>query len=238
MLISDYQARQQRIEDKRRKLLRFLRYETWSSAEVLQQMLGLSSNGIYKTLSAFERDKLISSHYVVELKHRIWGITPTGLFYAWDENEIMEDRPTFQPSKVKAVMIRHHLDLQLARLKAEAAGWQQWRLEGDLPKGISKRPDAVVINPQGECIAIELERTVKTRKRYEVIFSDYLQAIKQGEYREVNYICPDPDFANRLQRLFQQIDSVPILNQRVAINDKHRSRLPVYSLEQWPPKSL
>jgi hypothetical protein len=236
MLISDYQQRQQRISEKRRTLLRFLRQETWSSAEVLQSLLGLSNTGTYKTLSTFERDNLITSHYLVELKYRIWGISPTGLFYAWDENEQMEDRPTFQPSKVKAVMVRHHLDLQLARLQAEKTGWYTWTLEGDLPKGISKRPDAVVTNLLGERIAVELERTVKTQKRYEVIFSDYLQAIKAGEYQSVHYVCPDPEFARRLHRLFQQIESVPIANQRVTINDKHRNRLPVFALSNWPPQ--
>jgi len=84
-------------------------------------------------------------------------------------------------------------------------------------------------------IAIELERSIKTKKRYEVVFSIYLQSIKRGEYDLIHYVCPDPEFAARLKRMFQLIESVPVSGQRVKITDKHRAKFPVYSLQNWPP---
>lgn len=235
MLIESYHERMARHASKRDQILRFVRDETWSSALILGQVTGLSKSGIYKTLEMLESEQLIMRHVIKELRTAIWGITTQGLFYAWHENEPMHDRSPFEPSKVKPTMVQHHLGLQWARLRAERSGWNHWQLEGQLPKGLEKRPDAVVMNRQGQRIAIELERTVKTRKRYEVIFSLYLQAIKRGEYHMVHYVCPDPDFAARLHRLFGTIESVPVANERVKLNEKHRARFTVFSLHDWPP---
>lgn len=236
MLVKSYQKRQSRTTQKREDILKFLRDETWSNANVLSKLVGLSSTAVYKTLRSLVKQEFIKFYYVRDLKFKIWGITSKGLLYAWAENEQMENRPVFEPSKVKPVMIQHHLDLQLARLKAEGIGWKNWRLGSQLPKGIAKRPDAFVRSyPDDLKIAVELERTIKTKKRYEVIFSIYLQAIKKGEYDFIHYVCPDPEFADRLKRLFDLISAAPVAGTRVQITEKHRARFPIYSLAEWPP---
>ena len=239
MLIKSYKERQLRIEDKKNLILRYLRDETWSDGKNLSRLLGVTNTAIYKTLAMLERQGLLRSYSVPELKFKIWGITSMGLLYSWGEDEVMEDRYSFESSKVKPVMIQHHLDLQLARFKAEAAGWKSWVPGNQLPKGLTKRPDAVSEAIGGKAkIAIELERTIKTKKRYEVIYSIYLQAIKRGEYNSIHYVCPDAGFAMRLKRMFALIKSVPVAGERVQINKKHRAKFPVYSLEQWPPANL
>ena len=236
MLISSYQERQQRTADKQQRLLTLLRDETWSAAPMMAQWLNLSLSATYKTLSKLEQQHLIKAYYVEDLKYKIWGITPDGLLMAWQEDETMQNRSYFQPSKIKPVMMQHHLDLQQARLNAEQASWQDWYLGSLLPRQIGKRPDAIVTKLNQQIIAVELERTVKTKKRYEAIFSYYLQAIKQGQYQSVHYVCPSPEFATRLKRLFNLIESVPVAGERVKIQDKHRQKLPVFSLDNWPPK--
>lgn len=104
-----------------------------------------------------------------------------------------------------------------------------------LPKGIRKRPDAIASNAEGQIVAIELERSIKTLRRYETIFSIYLQMMKRDEYSQVHYVCPDSKFAPRLERMFSLIKSVPVAGERVPINEKHRARFPVYALDNWPP---
>ena len=238
MLIKSYEERQSRIQHKKKIILKYLRDETWSNSYNLARVLCVTDTAIYKTLAKLERQKLLKSYYVEDLKFKIWGITQMGLLYSWNENEVMESRYSFEISKVKPVMIQHHLDLQRARFKAEATGWKNWLPGNQLPKGITKRPDAVAEAYVNKKIAIELERTIKTKKRYEVIFSIYLQAIKRGEYHSIHYVCPDADFAARMKRMFLLIKSVPVAGERVQINEKHRARFPVYSLEQWPPVML
>lgn len=234
MLISNYQKRVQTRISNHQKILKFLRDETWSDANNLQAYMHLSTSGIYKILSGLDKQKLIASVYVDELGKRIFGITPKGLLFAWDD-EIMGSRPYFQPKRVKPLMMYHHLDLQRARLNAERAGWLNWLPGTLLIKAIEKRPDALVVSSEGRSIAVELERTVKTKKRYEAIFSAYLQAIKRSEYDLVHYVCPDQSFAKRLLRLFNTIEALPVARTRVPITSRHRAKFPVYSLENWPP---
>lgn len=238
MLIKSYEERQSRVNDKRDLILKYLRDEIWSSGENLARVIGVTRTAIYKTLPKLEKQGHIKSHYVPEMRMKIWGITQMGLLYSWSDDEAIESRYGFEPSKVKPLMMNHHLDLQHARFKAEKAGWKNWLPGSQLPKGVAKRPDAVVDDiGRGRKVAIELERTIKTKKRYEVIFSNYLQAIKRGEYHAVHYVCPDHGFAMRLKRMFGIIESVPVASERVQINQKHLARFPVFALEDWPIKN-
>jgi len=239
MLIKSYEKRQTRVQHKKNIILKYLRDETWSNGYNLARLLNVTNTAIYKTLAKLEQQELLKSYYVADLKFKIWGITQMGLLYSWGENEVMENRYAFEPSKVKPVMIQHHLDLQCARFNAEKQGWENWIPGNQLPKGITKRPDAVALNyANNKKIAIELERTIKTKKRYEIIISIYLQAIKRGEYHSIHYVCPDADFAERMKRMFMLIKSVPVAGDRVQLNEKHRARFPVYALDQWPPVIL
>ena len=237
MLINSFHERCIRSQHKREVILRFLRDEIWSNLTNLAGVLGLSDPATFKTICQMERDGFLLRYKVTELRISLWGITPQGLAFAWAEDEAMQVRPYFEPSKFSVMTIAHYLDIQRARLIAERAGWTNWIPGNRLPKDIKKRPDAIALNPEGQTIAIELERTIKTLKRYEAIFSIFLQQMKRDEYFQVHYVCPDASFAPRLERMFTLIKSVPVAGERVPITEKHRARFPVYALDNWPPKS-
>ena len=238
MLINDYKERMKRSQNNQERLLTLLRDETWTSAPMASNWLGLSLSATYKLLTRLENKNLVKEFYVEDLKYKIWGISQNGLLMSWKENEVMQIRPYFQPSKIKPVMMQHHLDLQLARFNAEKSGWGNWHLGSLLPKQIGKRPDAIATSSDGQTIAVELERSVKTKKRYEVIFSLYLQAIKRGEYQSIHYVCPNAEFATRLRRLFNMIETVTVAGNRVVLKDKHREKLPIFCLDSWPTKII
>jgi hypothetical protein len=237
MLIRDYAERIVRRDAKRLSVLRFLRDETWSNTQVLARVLVCTQPAVFKTLRQLEQGQHVFRYHVPELRINVWGITPHGLAHAWDEDEVMEPRPFFEPSKLSNLTVYHHLDVQLARLNAERAGWCSWIPGPRLPKGIKKRPDAVATDGTGNKVAIEIERSIKTLRRYEAILSTYLQLIKRGEYAIVHYVCPDSDFAPRLRRVLAMITAVPVAGERVPIGEKHLARFPVFALENWPPKS-
>lgn len=237
MLINSYQQRCARAQSKREVILHFLRDETWSNLTNLANMLGLSEPAAFKTVCQMERDGFLLRFKVSALRLSLWGITPQGLAFAWGVDEVMQIRPYFEPSKLSVMTIAHYLYIQRARLRAEHAGWTNWIPGNRLPKDIKKRPDAIATNPEGQIVAIELERSIKTLKRYEVIFAIYLQMMRRNEYAKVHYVCPDESFAPRLLRMFELIKSVPVAGERVPINVKHRARFPVYALDNWPPKS-
>lgn len=237
MLINSFADRTLRARQKRETILRFLRDETWSNLTNLASALELSEPATFKTLSRMERDGLLLKSKITELRLNLWGITPQGLAFAWGQDETIQLRPNFQPNKLSIINIRHYLDIQRARLIAEKVGWRNWIPGNRLPKNIKKRPDAVAINNEGQIIAIEIERTIKTIKRYEAIFSIYLQMIKRDSYTRVHYVCPDASFALRLARIFELIKAVPVAGERVPINENHRARFSVFALKDWPPNN-
>jgi hypothetical protein len=234
MLIKSYAERMQRQSVRHSLVMVFLRDETWTSSQVLTDLLGGSPALTSKTMAQLERHKYVIRQEVEPLRQVLWGITPHGLAHAWDDDETMLKRAYFEPSKLSPLAIPHHLDIQRARLKAQRAGWSDWTPEPLLPRGLAKRPDAVVVASDGRKIAVEIERHVKTVKRYEAIFSVYLQAIRRGEYHEVHYLAESRKFAGRLQRVFGLVTSVPVVGERIQLTEKHKAKFIVVALEDWP----
>lgn len=237
MLIHSFKERQSRSINSRSLVLKFLRDETWSNLTNLQSVVAMSESATFKVLQKLERDRMLVRYKISELRLTLWGISAQGLAFAWEEDELMEIRPYFEPSKISVATTHHYLDVQRARLAAQKLGWTHWIPGHQLPLKIKKRPDAVVTNSHGQVVAVEVERSIKTLKRYESIFAIYLQMIKKGDYQVVHYVCPDPDFAPRLKRMFQLIKTVPVAGERVPITDRHLARFPVFALRDWPEKA-
>lgn len=233
-------ARDARSKAKLRAALRWLRDETWSTAEVLGKVMGLNARqGAYQSLAKMERDGYLASMDMPifkKSKQRIFGITAHGLAYAYDLDEPIVSRPTFEPSKVRLTTLQHEIDIQLLRFQAELAGWKNWTPGGRLGVSIGgdKRPDAVATNPSQEVVAIEIERTVKTSKRYEVLLSQYLQAVAKGRYAQIVWLCPSAELAARLQRIILGITSVSVGGHRIALEDRHYQLLSFLDYSQWP----
>lgn len=237
MLIHSFKERQDRSTNSRLLVLKFLRDETWSNLSNLQSVVAMSESATFKILQKLERDRMLVRHKISELRLTLWGISAQGLAFAWEDDESMEVRPYFEPSKISVATTHHYLDVQRARLASQRLCWSNWIPGHQLPLKIKKRPDAVVTNLHGHVVAIEVERSIKTLKRYESIFAIYLQMIKKGDYQLVHYVCPDPDFAPRLKRMFQLIKTVPVAGERVPITDRHLARFPVFALRDWPEKA-
>lgn len=236
MLIKAYKERIERRTLRHQQVLTFLRDETWSSAAVIREVMQCSPTQVTKTMQQLAKLRLVARHYVEESSMAIWGITPHGLAHAWINVDEMEARPHCEPSRMSALAVPHHLDVQLARLRAERAGWSDWKRDALLPKGMAKRPDAIATDQQGNMVAVEVERHIKTLKRYESVLAAYLQAMRRGELSMVHYVTPSSALAERLKRVLGLVQAVPVMGQRVPLTDKHRSRFVITSLTEWPPK--
>lgn len=232
--------RQQRKNEKRILLMRFLRQHLWSTQDILQEALQLMSRqAAHKTLVQLERDGLLKRYNYQALGGAItlWGITAHGQAMSFDVESEEPYSAYFEPSRISEQNIRHQLDLQKLRLAAEHTGWTNWtdgsRL-GDIPKN-GKRPDAITIDPQGRRIAIECERTIKTRKRYEQILVTYLRAIKSGKVDMVIWVSPTSEISQRLKAIVTGIKTVSIAGQRITIEpDKHHRSLAFTDYACWP----
>ena len=232
-------GRNARVAYKRRMVLRWLRDEIWSTPEVLGKIMGLTARqGVYQTLAKMERDGYLASSDIKIFKkstQRIVGITAHGLAFAFDVDEKFERRPTFEPSKVKLSTLQHEVDIQLLRFHAERSGWKNWvpgtRL-GPSQAG-ANRPDAIGLDSQQCLVAVEVERTIKTTKRYEVILSQHLQAVAKGQYAKIIWVCPTADMTARLRRIVLGISTVPINGKRIALELRHYNLLSFFDYENW-----
>jgi hypothetical protein len=240
-LLTSPQERLTRAREKQQKILRFLRQEIWSSQEILGMVMGIQSRTTtHKNLVRLETDGLLKKHTITGLGGgtvALWGITSHGQAMAFDPATETPIPTYFEPGKVAEVTVKHALDLQRLRVIAEFAGWHGW-VNGDrmpdLLKG-GKRPDAVAISPDGMRTAVEIERTIKTTKRYEQVLASYLMALKAGQVDQVVWLTPTMDIALRLQAIVFSIRSVTIQKQRFSIDpDKHHARLFFKDYSSWP----
>lgn len=231
--------RAERSAAKQRAVLRWLRDETWSTPQVLGKVMGMHARpSAYKALSLLEKNGLLSStelQIAGKVTQRVFGITAHGLALAYEPDEPYVQRPTFEPSKLRLTTFQHEIDIQLLRQKAEESGWHEWvpgtRL-GASQYG-EKRPDAVAIDSQNKVVAIEVERTIKTKKRYEVLLSQYLQLAAKGRIHRVVWLCPSLDLALRLRRIITSITAVPVQGQRIPLEPRHYSLLEFNCYNEW-----
>jgi len=234
MLIRSFSERKERQAGKRQAVMDFMLAETWTGFEVAQRLLGLSAPATLRTLAAMERDGLLRRHRIPELRLSVWGITHEGAVMTAYEQPEARLWQVFEPGKVKPLAVVHRLATHEARLRAQDAGWSCWVPSHLLPTKQNIQPDGVVNDGSGRKIAVEVERTVKTRKRYAAIFSAYLRLIKEGQVDLVHYVCPKPEMAPRLARMFSEIKALPVLGERVPFTERHRARFLVFPLTTWP----
>lgn len=224
-----------RQQKKFQKVLWFLSTEVWTTTSVVAELCKISRPVADATLRAMCREKLIKTeqHTVDGRKTNIYGITTHGLVTFGS----VFGKP-FELGKVKASHLQHRVEIQILRVAADSAGWKEWRHEFSLRrKNWGKVPDALVTNPAGHVIAVEVERTAKERKAYEDILTSYLIRIKEGDVHFVDYVCP-PKIVKGIENIFNRIKYVRYQGDRIELTDIHRKRFRFYAIGNWPPVAV
>lgn len=106
-----------------------------------------------------------------------------------------------------------------------------------VPTASGKRPDAMATSPAGlrTAIEIEIERTIKTSKRYEQVLASYLMSLKSEQVQQVVWLSSTDDLAVHLRVIVLGIRSVMIQKQRFTVApQKHHGRLSFLGCRQWP----
>ncbi len=239
-LLHDPAERQVRIEQKKQQLLRWLVDFTWTNSAIAGEVMKLKSrSAIHKTLGQFEKRGLIRSNpisFTVGRDVMIYGITPEGLLWVDQEEDWHYSKPVFDPAKVSLSTFQHRLDVQRCRLQVRKTNGFSWVAENNLPRVIQYHPDAIV-SSASLIVALELERTAKTRKRYQQIIVQHLRQISQGHYAQVHYVSTIDGFAERLQRLLFSIPQISVKGQKVLFTDELKAHFKFYSLPNWKLKS-
>ncbi|MDT7487279.1 MobC family replication-relaxation protein [Citrobacter koseri] len=217
MLIHNPAERKRLTEARMLALLNFLKDETWSDFSTLRKAMGFSSSShhpAYKILNRAIRAGYIIRHGRDD-RHPgnvLWGITMQGL-----SRVVTADDPVFpgyfEPGKLRYSTLEHHLFNQRIRLALEEKGGSNW-WHGDRGAfaarfpGIRHRPDGVITLSNGAIIAVEAERTMKTRSRYISIIGSHLAAIDAGKWHYAMYVTPDDASRASLIRSFDSIRTV------------------------------
>jgi DNA-binding Lrp family transcriptional regulator len=237
-------ARKERTDAKRKAILRLLRDEIYTTREVIQELLGVAPTPAKMTLSAMARDGLLR-HEQVECPNgwrpHLWGITADGQAMAFDPSTEHPSDRIFEPGRVGLTVVRHTISIQLCRIKAERVGWSEWQAGDRLGMWEKEqgRPDAIALSPTGERMAIEVEHTLKTTKRYESVLWDRLRQIKAGNFEKVCWLTDDLDRARRLESIVKSISEFTREHagkkQQIRIDPAtHHPRLMFKSLGDWP----
>jgi hypothetical protein len=228
--------RMARSEEKRQALLRFLASgETWTTSTVAARIWSLSPQATHASLRAMARDRLLVADKVKTGPRAVtmlWGITPDGIA------ECIDAAPTtaeYQIGRVAGANIPHTVCLQLARIKAESAGWTDWTPGAKLySKGYPVVPDAVGARPDGKRVAIEIERNVKSAKRRQEVLSGHVLNIAQNKlYTHVLYLCDARCRAERLKALYLSLDEMITPAGRAKFEDAHRARFNFINIEDF-----
>ena len=85
-----------------------------------------------------------------------------------------------------------------------------WHISRQLKKRndkVPKIPDYTCINQAGDKIAVEYERTIKSKKRYQEVIEQYMEIKKRGVIKQVIYFT-DEGFAEKLKQLYASIEYI------------------------------
>ena len=237
-LIKDKAQQSLRISQKRELILSWLKLEGYSSCEILSQVVGMKGQGAHNTLKAMERDGLLRSQELPtgSKTQVIYGLTPHAAALASDfTNNVLINY--FEPGRVSAWTLQHSLSIQKLRLQLESEGWTDWksdrqcRREGQQNQWL-KVPDALAISPDGLQVAIEVERSYKSLKRYPDIMSGYLQMLKLEQVQTVNYYCFGQCTSAKMQQIFQSIKQIKINGQQVALEQRHYQQFNFFDFKE------
>ena len=229
--------RAERVRQKQRLLLRFLRAEIWTDHKNLGELLQVMPAATYRTVNSLVKAELLRTERVALVGGHITliGITHHGQALATDPNEAVVEK-VFAPNRVSSTYLRHTLDIQYLRIKAERSGWTGWVNADRFEKWQEgqARPDAFAMDVAGRRIAVECERTIKSPKRYNQILNAWLQSIRRGDVQKVVWVSPNESVRDRLRQIITSISHVEVAGQKVLIPRDRFQNLDFLTYAEWP----
>lgn len=237
-LITDPVSRKNREKEKILTLLMFLKEETYSDFSTLKFLFNLKHRSVLYNLLSKVTDMGLIQKYVFESRGgdiSLWGITNDGLSIVVKPEDAIFP-PRFEPTKLKAWMLDHHLDNQTARLALEQQGATEW-INGDRNNflnqfNVKHRPDGLITLPNGQRVAIETERSLKTKARYQQIMTSHLLARTNELWFSVYYVLPDVQKKLSLMKIFESIKFVIINSKPIEIEARHRNVFQFFTLDE------
>lgn len=238
MLIKSRSERIERRNEKIVKLLNFLKEETYSDLPTLQSLFNYKAHPpMSRLLSSVVDLGLIQKHIFNAPggKVSLWGITMDGIaMVILPGDTVFPSR--FEPSKITGWSMQHHILNQQIRLILEAKGARDW-INGDRKNFLTQfdvkhRPDGVITLANGQRIAIETERNLKTKARYQEIMKSHLVAKKAEKWQHVYYVLPDDQKKLALMKLFNSITFLTFSGRPITLEQGHRDAFQFFTISE------
>ncbi len=190
-------------------ILAFLSDETYTTVEVIQKLVGYKSKqGANGVLQKLAKDGLLKHHKMKNFAGRglsIWGITTRGMYAINDPDELPDRVRGFEPSRISLATLDHKLQIQLVKIYLNELDWSVKQIDTNIWD--KKLPDIVCTKPsqEDELIALEIELTIKSQKRYGDIITIYKSA-QQQNLRRVVWLTETDKAAAQLRNIFKALD--------------------------------
>lgn len=217
-------------------LLKFLLKEKYSISSILTSILGFKNpRSVLKILNRMEKKGLIRKHKI-DIFRTLYGITNNGVHVAQDDQEKITDWQYFEPSKVNITTLDHQLGIQKVHAICLKLGldFMPGRELGS--RAESDKISDAVITIFDKKIALEMERHVKSRRRYNAVIYNYLKLVKTGEYQSILYTSDTAEKTERIKKAIHSLETITMKvngrNKDLKINpDVHFSYFDFISLD-------
>ncbi len=228
-----HQERIQRRDEKRAEVLKIARRMGWINVEAASELLDVTRPAAARTLKWLDTAGMLCLHEQSGMPKRIWySISATGIAEAYFLENLPLPSGTLQAGrwKIAPQNYQHEQEVLVFAIKALKAGADVQLFEQSAPGGSktraisSKYPD-LRVEIDGQVFGIEIEREVKSQRRYRGIVASHWQAIERQQYDGVLYLSPGYSTRDRLGRIVKSVfNRVRIGGRERALTDQERQR--------------
>lgn len=232
-----YSERIEKGLEQTRRTLHFLKEETYSDRNNLMRVTHIADRtNFHRSMEKLVRKNLIKKFEfnAPGTKVMLWGITMDGIAVVLQPDDAFPSY--FEPSRLTGWSMQHHLLNQQIRLILESKGARDW-INGDRKNfmaqfDVKHRPDGVITLANGQRIAIETERNLKTKARYQEIMKSHLVAKKAENWQYVYYVLPDEQKKLALMKLFDSITFLTFSGRPITLEQGHRDAFKFFTVEE------
>jgi len=210
------------------RTLVFLKNEVWATLKAISFFFNGAISNTKKHLMALEKKgfiKIVKYHWAGDRRYvQICYLTTKGASLVCTVDEYKKYR-IFNVKMISESSFLHSEDCQILHCQSIMNNFVSWK-RGDLllrEKNIHY-PDAIAVDSKNEKIVVEVERTIKSYKRYENIFGQYVIMLDQKKADKIIYASYDNLIVSNLSKIFYSIKSFNFRNKNFYCPNELRKR--------------
>ncbi len=202
-----------------RLMLRYVANNNYIYQPLLASYLGFASTaGITKKLKSWIKNDLITPFDFKQVfgnrSAKLYKLTTNGRAHAsYYDGEYFFINPRAEVNVTNANVV-HSVLMQKTYKTLEYSGFHCFEMEKSIKSAVKKfghYPDIVAINSRKQKVAVEVECSLKDKRRYQSILYGYKRAIEANIIDSVAYVTPDLKTSRVLSTIVEK-----------AINEKYR----------------